>query len=78
MGIPNKAFVEAAKRIGFDKASKIWVTSLPILAKSSDQEFADLATITYRVTGDLFGVDSRKAIQGAWETVGIYLQLQDS
>lgn len=70
-GIPNKAFYETAIAIGSDKAGQIWYEALSKLSPTSD--FQQAAEATYQVAGELYDNDSdeQKAVQAAWEVVGI-------
>jgi Zn-dependent metalloprotease len=68
-GIPNKAFYEAATRIGgksWEGAGQIWYKTLTggeLVARATFQQFADL---TFKNAGD-----HQKEVAGAWEAVGI-------
>jgi len=70
-GIPNKAFYEAAIRIGSDKAGAIWTKALPQLTSTSD--FKKLANATFQAATTLYGKDSQeqRSILEAWKIVGI-------
>jgi Zn-dependent metalloprotease len=74
-GIPNRAFVVAAKAIGgnsWEKAGKIWyVTLTERLTGTAD--FAKCATETVSVARDLFPEDSSIAakVAKAWADVGV-------
>jgi Zn-dependent metalloprotease len=74
-GIPNRAFVLAAKAIGgnsWEKAGKIWyVTLTERLTGTAD--FAKCATETVSVARDLFPEDSSIAakVAKAWTDVGV-------
>jgi Zn-dependent metalloprotease len=74
-GIPNRAFVLAAKAIGgnsWEKAGKIWyVTLTERLTGTAD--FAKCATETVSVARDLFPADSSIAakVAKAWTDVGV-------
>lgn len=74
-GIPNKAFFEAAIRIGgnaWEKAGRIWYVTLRDRLRSNSQ-FQDCANLTLAVAGELYGTGSieQKAVQEAWDVVGI-------
>ena len=71
-GIPNKAFYETAIAIGSERAGQIWYEALSKLSPTSD--FQQAAEATYQVAGELYGNDSEehKAVQAAWEVVGIF------
>lgn len=72
-GIPNRAFVLAAKALGgnaWEAAGKIWYETL--LQLPSDCSFVECAQTTVRVAADpRFGSSAKKAVQAAWKTVGI-------
>ena len=71
-GIPNRAFVLAARALGgnaWERAGVIWYDALLQLSRTS--QFADLARITTRIAGDRFGAAARKAVRGAWKKVGV-------
>ena len=74
-GIPNKAFYEAAIRIGgnaWEKTGRIWYITLRDRLRSNSQ-FQDCANLTSAVAAELYGVGSteQKAIKDAWDVVGI-------
>ena len=74
-GIPNKAFYEAAIRLGgnaWDKAGRIWYETL-INRMNTNSTFQDCAKATHDVAGQLFGADSveQRAIREAWDVVGL-------
>jgi Zn-dependent metalloprotease len=76
-GIPNRAFYLAATALGgysWDKAGKIWYTTLPRLNATSNFQF--FANMTFSVAGDLYGSGSQEqaAILDAWRQVGITAQ----
>jgi len=77
-GIPNRAFYFAAQEIGgyaWEKTGKIWyVTLRDRLRENSD--FQDAANLTFDVAGSLYGRGSseQKAIQHAWDKVGIKIK----
>ena len=76
-GILNKAFYEAAVRIGgcaWERAGLIWYAALKdALRPKSD--FQDMAKATFAVAGKLFGKENpeQKAVKRAWRAVGISL-----
>jgi Zn-dependent metalloprotease len=78
-GIPNKAFYNAAIALGgyaWEKAGKIWYrTRRDKLTANSD--FMTAANATVEVAGSLYGANSteQKAVQKAWEDVGIVFNL---
>ncbi|MBI4470894.1 MAG: M4 family metallopeptidase [Acidobacteria bacterium] len=74
-GIPNKAFYEAAIRIGghaWEKAGRIWYLTLRDRLRH-DSTFGDAARLTVDVASALHGPKSleRNAVREAWESVGI-------
>ena len=74
-GIPNRAFYEAAVRLGgyaWRKAGRIWyITLKDRLRPNSD--FRDTVRLTIAVAGELFGKGSgeERAVKSAWRSVGI-------
>jgi Zn-dependent metalloprotease len=71
-GIPNRAFVLAARALGgnaWETAGAIWYEAMLQLSRTS--QFADLARITAQVAGDRFGATTRKAVRAAWRKVGL-------
>jgi Zn-dependent metalloprotease len=74
-GIPNRAFVLAAKAIGgksWEKAGKIWYVTLTERL-TGNADFAKCATETVSVARDLFPEDSSIAakVARAWADVGV-------
>ncbi len=74
-GIPNKAFYEAAIRIGgnaWEKTGCIWYITLRDRLRSNSQ-FQDCANLTFAVAKELYGVGGteQKAVKDAWDVVGI-------
>jgi Zn-dependent metalloprotease len=74
-GIPNKAFYEAAIRIGgnaWEKTGRIWYITLRDRLRSNSQ-FQDCANATLSVANELYGATSseRKAVLEGWDAVGI-------
>lgn len=74
-GIPNRAFYEAAVRLGgrsWEKAGKIWYVTLrdKLRPRSS---FKDAARLTMAVARDLYGKGSleEKAVREGWKVVGL-------
>jgi Zn-dependent metalloprotease len=74
-GIPNRAFYEAAIRIGgraWERAGRIWYVALrdKLRARSA---FRDVARLTVAAAGELYGKGGReqKAVAAAWRVVGI-------
>jgi Zn-dependent metalloprotease len=71
-GIPNRAFVLAAKSLGgnaWETAAAIWYEAMLQLSRTS--QFEDLARITAQVAADQFGAAARKAVKAAWKKVGL-------
>jgi len=76
-GIPNKAFYEAAVRIGdyaWERAGLIWYIALRDLLKT-ESDFHDAAKAVFTAAGRLFGKGSteQKSVKEAWRAVGISL-----
>jgi Zn-dependent metalloprotease len=74
-GIPNRAFFLAAEAIGgyaWEKTGKIWYHTLTEHMKPNSQ-FPDAAEATVESAGQLFGSgsDEEKAVQRAWQEVGV-------
>ncbi|MBF2064176.1 MAG: peptidase M4 family protein [Calothrix sp. C42_A2020_038] len=74
-GIPNKAFYLTAITIGgyaWEKAGKIWYVALRDRLRSGSN-FKRAAVIFSQVAGELYGQgsDEQKAVQKAWEQVGV-------
>ena len=72
-GIPNRAFVLAAKALGgnaWEIAGRIWYETL--LQLPSDCQFVECARTSIKVAGDpRFGPSAKKAVQNAWKKVGV-------
>jgi Zn-dependent metalloprotease len=70
-GIPNKAFYEAAVRIGTEKAVAIWIKSLPRFSPTID--LAKAAKEIYATAKSTYGATSpeAEAVKAAWESVGL-------
>jgi hypothetical protein len=69
MGVPNKAFVETAIRIGTDKAIAIWIAAIPLLTPNATIPDLALATISAaRATqGDVLAAK----VNEGWAAVGL-------
>ena len=70
-GIPNRAFVLAAKALGgnaWDVAGRIWYRTL--LQLSSSSQFVDCAAMTLQVAA-AEGAAATKAVKAAWKDVGV-------
>ena len=71
-GIPNRAFVLAARSLGghaWEVPGAIWYEAMLQLSRTS--LFEDLARITVQIAGDRFGAAARKAVKAAWKQVGL-------
>ena len=72
-GIPNRAFVLAAKALGgnaWEVAGRIWYETM--LQLSSTSQFADCARISVQIAGGKqYGIGARKAVRAAWKEVGV-------
>jgi Zn-dependent metalloprotease len=66
VGIPNKAFYEAAIRLTSDRAREIWIKALPGLTETAN--FRSLADQTYQAADT---DKERQALKEAWNKVGI-------
>jgi Zn-dependent metalloprotease len=76
-GIPNRAFYLTATIIGgfaWEAAGRIWYEALR--ASSPTTDFQEFAETTYAKAGQLFGTGSvqQRAVQDAWEDVGLPLR----
>jgi Zn-dependent metalloprotease len=72
-GITNRAFYLAASAIGghaWEKAGKIWYVTLTEHLQPESQ-FADAASATVAVAGELFSESEQGLVQKAWEDVGV-------
>jgi Zn-dependent metalloprotease len=74
-GIPNKAFYEAAVRLGgyaWERAGRIWYITLRDRLRPLS-EFQECAAMTYTVAGELYGANSaeQRAVREGWAAVGI-------
>ncbi|QLE45087.1 peptidase M4 family protein (plasmid) [Nostoc sp. C052] len=74
-GIPNYAFYLAAVAIGgyaWEKAGKIWYITLRDRL-NAQADFKTAANVTIQVAGELYGngSDEQKAVQDAWQKVGV-------
>ena len=75
-GIPNHAFYLAATAIGghaWEKAGKIWYTTLTGGKLASSADFSTFAGATLDVARDLYGDSGAEvqAVRGAWDGVGV-------
>jgi len=74
-GIPNKAFYLVAANIGghaWNCPGQIWYESLK--ASSPSSNFQDFAETTVNKAAQLYGVNEQRAVQDAWEQVGIHVK----
>src|SRR5262249_13593534 len=74
-GIPNRAFYLTAIAVGgkaWERAGRIWYDTLCNRLRPS-ATFADAAKNTIQSAADLYGKgsDEQKAVQSAWQTVGV-------
>jgi Zn-dependent metalloprotease len=72
-GIPNHAFYLAATAIGgnaWEKAGRVWYVTLTERT-AAEAQFADVATATVDVAGELFSSSEQGAIESAWKEVGV-------
>jgi Zn-dependent metalloprotease len=70
-GIPNRAFVLAAKAIGgkaWDVTGRIWYETL--LQLTNESRFIDCAKVSIQVA-TTHGASAKKAVKAAWKKVGI-------
>lgn len=73
-GIPNHAFYLAAVALGgysWEKAGRIWYTTLCDQRLSPYAQFQDFAYLTTDNANTLFGDDVRQAVIDAWQAVGV-------
>ena len=74
-GIPNRAFYEAAMRLGghaWKRAGRIWYATL-INRVRQGSTFRDVMNMTVQTAGELFGAGSaeQKVVREAWSEVGL-------
>jgi Zn-dependent metalloprotease len=72
-GIPNRAFYEAAIRLGgyaWEKAGLIWYKTLCDRLKPL-ATFGDAVRLTGAVAKELFGATEAKAVKEGWKAVGL-------
>jgi Thermolysin metallopeptidase, alpha-helical domain/Thermolysin metallopeptidase, catalytic domain len=75
-GIPNKAFHLTAVALGgnaWEKAGRIWYTTLCDPRLSSTAQFVDFANLTAANAGLLYGASETSAVIDAWEKVGVHV-----
>lgn len=74
-GIPNHAFYLVASALGgnaWDKAGKIWYSTLTGGDLKTDAQFADFARLTVKTARSLYGDGNEtKAVLSAWSQVGV-------
>jgi hypothetical protein len=70
-GIPNKAFYQAATKIGTDKAGRIWLEALKQFRSNTD--FPQASRSITAAASRLYGADSPEAVavREAWNAVGL-------
>lgn len=72
-GIPNRAFVLAAKALGgnaWDIAGRIWYETL--LQLPANSQFSDCARISAKLAGQRrYGAAAKRAVIAAWRAVGL-------
>jgi hypothetical protein len=70
-GIPNKAFYEAAMKIGTDKAGRVWVEGLKLF--EGDMDLPKASRTIQAAAAQVYGNNSAEyhAVQGAWAAVGL-------
>ncbi len=69
-GIPNFAFYKFAKKVGKDKAEKVYYRALTYYLTKSSQ-FVDLRVAIEKSAKDLYGEQEKKYASDAFEAVGI-------
>jgi len=70
-GIPNRAFVLAAKALGgnaWDVTGRIWFDTMLRLPKSAD--FQKCAELSAEIAGEM-GAEAARAVTSAWASVGV-------
>ena len=77
-GIPNRAFYLTAIELGgyaWEKAGRIWYVTLTEKLRESSN-FQGAAYFTVEVAANLYGKGSeeQKAVQNAWELVGVKIK----
>jgi Zn-dependent metalloprotease len=73
-GVPNRAFVLASEAIGgycWEKAGRIWWTTLKTHRIPSTCTFIQFADATVNVANELFDDKVANEIRKAWDAVGI-------
>jgi Zn-dependent metalloprotease len=75
-GIPNHAFYLFATALGgnaWEKAGKVWFTTLTGARLQRNAQFVDAANATIAVAGELFGENGheQEALRSAWQQVGL-------
>jgi Zn-dependent metalloprotease len=66
-GIPNKAFYEAAQKVGTERALSIWLTALAEFQGKKGPSFAEMADATVASARS----EERERVRQAWEMVGV-------
>ncbi|KAA1422343.1 peptidase M4 family protein [Mumia zhuanghuii] len=73
-GIPNRAFVLAALRIGgysWERTGQIWYAALTGGAVGPATDFAGFAAATVAAATTLYGAEEAEAVRDAWTEVGV-------
>ena len=74
-GIPNRAFYLTAMALGghsWDRAGRVWYTTLTDDRLANDAEFVDFARLTLDNAERLFeGSEVREAVRDGWQGVGV-------
>jgi hypothetical protein len=70
-GIPNRAFYEAAVRIGSEKAGKIWISSIGQFSETVDLKTASQLIQKTAVALHGEGSAEARAVKAAWNAVGL-------
>jgi Zn-dependent metalloprotease len=73
-GIPNRAFYLAAMAFGgyaWEQAGRIWYATLLDPALQPNASFDEFAQLSMANAEKLFGMDGKKLVMDAWQTVGV-------
>ncbi|WP_370616083.1 protealysin inhibitor emfourin [Mumia qirimensis] len=73
-GIPNRAFVLAALRLGgysWERTGQIWYAALTGDAVGQDTDFTGFAAATVAAATALYGTEEAGAVRDAWAEVGV-------
>ncbi|GAB3280795.1 M4 family metallopeptidase [Kineosporia babensis] len=80
-GIPNRAFYLAAIGFGgyaWEKAGRVWFATLSSPELTTTATFTEFATISVARAEELFGVEGRDIVAGAWTEVGVELAVGEA